>query len=70
MIIDGDELCRLIDRYVNGPKAERNRKILKEYYLKGHTYEDVAEICDMSPVHVGRIIHKYGDPILLMLKNV
>lgn len=69
MIIDGEELTRLIDRYVNGKKAERNRAILKDYYIRGSTYEEVAEHFDMSAVHVGRIIHKYGDPVLIMLKK-
>lgn len=70
MILDGEEFERLTDRYVNGKKAERNRAILKDYYLNGYTYEEVAEHFDMSAVHVGRIVHKCGDPILLMLKSV
>ena len=70
MILDGEEFERLTDRYVNGKKAERNRAILKDYYLNGYTYEEVAEHFDMSAVHVARIVHKCGDPILLMLKNV
>ena len=69
MIFDGDEFAALVDRYVNGKKAERNRQILKAYYLCGKTYEEVAEMVDMSPVHVGRIIHKHGDPILLMMRK-
>ena len=70
MIIDGPALESLIDRYVNGKKAERNRGILKEYFLRGSTYEEVAEQFGMSAVHVGRIVHKYGDPLLDMLHNV
>lgn len=67
MILDGKELECLIDRYVNGPKAMRNRAILRAYYLHGKTYEQVAEDFGMSAVHVGRIIHRHGDPLLLML---
>lgn len=67
MIVDGDELESLINRFVNGKKAERNRAILLDYYLGGYTYEEVAERFDMSAVQIGRIVHKYGDPILLML---
>ena len=69
MIIDGDELERLVVRYVNGKKAERNRAILLDYYIGGYTYEEVAERFDMSAVQIGRIVHKYGDPILLMLQK-
>ena len=68
VIIDGEELARLIERYVNGPKAMRNRAILREYYLHGKTYEQVAEEFGMSAVHVGRIVHRYGDPLLLMVR--
>lgn len=69
MICDGAELSALIDRYVNGRKALRNREILKSYYLHGFTYEEAAEKYEMSVAQVGRIIHKYGDPILIMLRK-
>lgn len=69
MILDGEELDRLIERYVNGSKAMRNRAILRQYYFHGKTYEQVAEEFGMSAVHVGRIVHKYGDPLLLMLRK-
>lgn len=68
MICDGVELERLIDRYVNGRNAERNREILKAYYLGGATsYEQVAETCDVSPSTVYRVVHQCGDPIILKL---
>ena len=67
MILDGEKLSALIERYVNGPKAMRNRGILRAYYLQGKTYEQVAEAFGMSAVHVGRIVHRYGDPLLIML---
>ena len=70
MICDGEELAVLIDRYVNGKKAERNREILKTYYLCGCTYEETAERCKVSPSQVSRIIHEHGDPLLMkMAKN-
>lgn len=67
MLCDGEKLGALIDRYVNGKKAERNRNILKAVYLGGKTYEEAAEICGVSSIQVSRIVHRYGDPILLML---
>ena len=69
MICDGEKLEALIDRYVNGKRADRNRAILKAYYLEGLTYEQTAERFGMSAVHVGRIIHRDGDPVLLMLQK-
>ena len=69
MICDGQELEALIDRYVNGKKADRNRKILKEYYINGITYEQAAEMFDMSPAQIGRIIHQHGDALLLKLQK-
>ena len=69
MLVDGIKLEALIDRFVNGKKAERNREILKLYYLKGCTYEEIEEVVGVSAVHVGRIVHKYGDPILLMMEK-
>ena len=68
MLCDGEQLNTLIDRYVNGKKAERNRSILKSVYLDGKTYEEAAEICGVSPIQVSRIMHRYGDPILLMME--
>lgn len=69
MICDGEKLSALIDQYVNGKKAERNRAILKAYYIEGLTYEQTAERFGMSPVHIGRIIHRDGDPVLLLLEK-
>lgn len=69
MIFDGEEFDALISRYVNGPKAERNREILRAHYLRGYTYEEIAEQQKMSAVHVGRIIRDHGDHLLLMLRK-
>lgn len=69
MILDGEKLSALIDRYVNGPKAMRNRAILKAYYFKGDTYEQIAEAFDMSAMQICRIVHREGDPLLLMLSK-
>lgn len=69
MICDGQELEALIDRYVNGKKAARNRDILKKYYIEGCTYEETAEHFRMSPAQIGRIVHHHGDRLLLMLQD-
>ena len=67
MLCDGQKLEHLIDNYVNGKKSDRNRTILKEYYLHGYTYEEIAEHVDMSAVHVGRIVRSIGSTILKMI---
>lgn len=57
----------LINEKITGRKCERNRKILKLRFLQGWTYSEIAEELGMSEIQVGRVIHRYGDPLLLML---
>lgn len=57
----------LINEKVTGRKCERNREILKLRFLRGLTFEEIAEIMKMSDKQIGRIIHRYGDPLLIML---
>ena len=58
---------QLIDEKITGKKSARNRQILKLRFLQGMTFAEIAEAVDMSEVQVGRIIHRYGDPLLIML---
>lgn len=67
MLCDGQRLEFLIDTYVNGKRSDRNRFILKEYYLHGFTYEEIAEHVDMSAVQVGRIVRSLGSSVLKMI---
>lgn len=65
-----EKLEYLIDQYVVGKKAYRNRQILKLWLIDGYSYEDIAAKMEMSAVQVGRIIRRDGDKILLLyLKN-
>lgn len=57
----------LIDEKITGKKSARNRQILKLRFLQGMTFAEIAEAVDMSEIQVGRIIHRYGDPLLIML---
>lgn len=59
----------LIGSQIIGKKAKRNRDILREHFLDGYTYEEIAEHFEMSAVQIGRIVRKYGDPLLLMLEK-
>lgn len=67
MLCDGQRLEFLIDTYVNGKKSDRNRMILKEYYLHGYTYEEIAEHVDMSAMQVGRIVRALGSLVMKMI---
>lgn len=46
--LTNSELRVLIDDRVRGPRAERNRAILKRRLLDGLTYERIAEEFEMS----------------------
>ena len=52
------DICVLIDEWVVGRNAERDRAILKRRYIDGITYERLAEEFDLSPRHVQNIIYK------------
>lgn len=64
---DYPDMEQLIDVKITGKKSERNRKILKLWFLYGYTYEEIAGIMEMSDKQIGRIIHRYGDPLLIIL---
>ncbi len=53
----------LIDEWVVGRNAERNRKMLKRRLLDGITYERLAEEFDMSTQNVCSIIYKCQDKV-------
>ena len=53
-----DEIRAVIDNYVRGRNAERNRQLLKRRLIDGVTLERLAEEFDMSVTQVKDIIHK------------
>lgn len=53
-----------IGEYITGQKAERNRDILRLYFLDGYSQERIAEIHGMSPVQIGRIVRSEGNYLL------
>lgn len=48
----------LIEEYIVGNHAERDRQILKRRLIDGITYERLAEEFDLSTVHVKTIVSK------------
>lgn len=57
------EMEKLIDEWIIGRNAERNRKILKRRLLDGICYEPLAEEFDMSVKQVQRIVYKTKDQL-------
>ena len=53
----------LIDEWIVGRNADRNRQILKRRLLDGITYERLAEEFDMSTQNVCSIIYKCQDKV-------
>ena len=68
-IIDSSEnLIKAIDESVVGYKAYRNRELLKLRYADGYTYEEIAEMMDLSDRHVRRICYEYEPKVIERLK--
>ena len=57
------ELDRLIDEWILGRNAERDRKILRRRLFDGITYERLAEEFDLSVRQVKNIVYKGEDII-------
>lgn len=52
------DICILIDEWIVGRNAERDREILKRRLVDGLTYERLAEEFDMSVRQISNIIYK------------
>lgn len=56
--ISNSELCTIIDEWVRGKNAERNRAMYKRYLIDGLTYERLAEEFDLSVRYTQTVIYK------------
>lgn len=54
---DNEAVSIIIDRYIKGRKAERNRKILKRRIIDGVCYEPLAEEFDLSVRQTQNIVY-------------
>lgn len=61
---DADTIERVIDNYIVGLKAYRNREVLKSRFIDGYTFEYIAELYGMSDRQIKRICYKY-EPIII-----
>jgi hypothetical protein len=56
--ISNSELCNVIDEWIKGRNAQRNREILKRRLIDGICYEPLAEEFDLSVRQVKNIVYK------------
>ena len=61
--VSNSELSALIDEWVRGRNAVRNREILKLRLIDGMTYSDLAEKFGLSFQRVTAIVYKEQDKI-------
>lgn len=56
--MSNSEISNVIDEWINGRNAERNRAILKDRIINGMLYEPLAEKYDLSVRHIKTIVYK------------
>lgn len=56
-----DDFYRVIDTYLIGFRAERNKKILEDFEIKGMTYEEIAAEYEMSVSQIKKIVKNSMD---------
>ena len=66
--ITKSELESMIDEYIIGFKAERNRQLMKRRLCDGLTFEELAEEADMSVMQVKNIVYREMDIILSKMR--
>lgn len=57
------EIDKLIDEWIIGRNAERDRKILKRRLIDGITYDCLAEEFDLSVRQVKNIVYRREDEL-------
>lgn len=62
------EIENLIDTYIVGRNAIRNRQILKDKLIDGLTYEQIAEKVDLTDRQVKNIVKKAKNQLFTKLK--
>lgn len=56
--ITAERISAVIDSFIVGRYAARNRAILKSRFIDGLTYEQLAEMYDLSVSHIKNIVYK------------
>lgn len=68
--ISRTQLEEIINEWIIGTKAERNRAILKSRYIDGLTFEEIAEVFNMSDCQVKGIIYRGEEMIEKHIKTI
>ena len=61
--ISRSELIRLINQWIIGSNAERNRKIIKRRLIDGICFEPLAEEFGLSVRYIKTVVYKCEDKI-------
>lgn len=61
--IDSNDIVRLIDAWIVGRNAKRNREVLKARLIDGVTFERLAEAFNLSVTQVKRIVYNGTETI-------
>lgn len=62
------EIERLIDEWITGRNAERNREILKRRWIDGIKYESLAYEFDMSVRQIKNVVYRSEIRIMKHIK--
>lgn len=66
--ISNSELATLIDEWVRGLHAERNREMLKDRLINGMLYEPLAEKYNLSVRATQNIIYRASEQLFKHVK--
>lgn len=66
--LSNSEIARLIDEYVRGMHAARNRQMLKDRLIDGMLFEDLAEKYGLSVCATQNAIYKASEQLFRHIK--
>lgn len=66
--LPNSEISRLIDEWVRGLHAERNREMLKDRLINGMLYEPLAEKYNLSVRATQNIIYRASEQLFKHVK--
>ena len=56
--LTNSQIAMLIDEYIRGKNAQRDREILKQRLINGICYEPLAEMFNLSVTQIKNILYK------------
>ena len=69
MDLSRSDIEKLIDEWITGRNAERNREILKRRLIDGVCYEPLAEEFDLSVRQIKNIVYKTEEILFKHTEN-